>query len=66
MWFNMKAGELAVSQKSCRRNIAITPAIPNSYTLFKHPGRYTPNLRRYALGEAPVCRWKSMRKYATS
>ncbi len=23
---------------------------------------YTPNLRRYALGEAPVCRWNSSRK----
>ena len=25
-----------------------------------------PNLRRYALGDTPVCRWKSWRKNATS
>ena len=27
---------------------------------------YTPNLCRYALGETPVCRWKSVRKKAIS
>ena len=27
---------------------------------------YTPNLRRYPLGETPVCRWKIWRKKAAS